>query len=49
MLGQIRKKISETKFRIKLRNSLQQETNECLRITLEETKKEIARRNKQHK
>lgn len=49
MLGQLRKTISETKFRIKLRNSLQQETDECLRITLDETKREIERRNKKHK
>lgn len=49
MLGQLKRTISETKFRIKLRNSLQQETDECLKITLEEVKKEIERRNRKHK
>lgn len=46
MIGRIKRKVSEFKFRNNLKNALQQESTECLYWTLEETKKEIERRNK---
>ena len=45
MLG-LKKQIEITKYRMKLRKALSNETDECLKITLEEVKKEIERRNK---
>ena len=41
-----KKSLTELAFRMRLRKALQNETDECLKITLEETKKEIERRNK---
>lgn len=40
------KGLTQLKFRLKLRKALQNETDECLKITLEETRKEVERRNK---
>lgn len=48
MLG-LKKGIQEIKYRMKLRKALSNETDECLKITLEEVKKEIERRNRQCK
>ena len=45
MLG-LKKGLTEMRYRLKLRNALTNETDECLKITLEEVKKEINRRNK---
>lgn len=42
----LKKGMQTLAFRMKLRRALQNETDECLHITLEETKKEIERRNK---
>ena len=43
-----KKSLTTLAFRMKLRRALQNETQECLMITLEETKKEIERRNKKN-
>lgn len=49
MIGQIKRKVNEVKFRFNLKAALQSENDECLKWTLEEVKKEIERRNKKHK
>ena len=46
MIGQLKRKVNEIKFRNKLKIALQSESDECLKWTLDETKKEIERRNK---
>lgn len=46
MIGQLKRKVSEIKFRNKLKIALQSESDECLKWTLEEVKKEIERRNR---
>lgn len=46
MTGRIKNSLSMLKYRLKIRNALQAESIECLRITLEESKREIERRNK---
>ena len=46
MIGQIKRKVNEVKFRFKLKQALQEENNECLYWTLDEVKKEIERRNR---
>ena len=45
MIGRIKRKVNEVIFRFKLRKALQEESDECLRWTLEEVRKEIERRN----
>lgn len=45
MIGKLKNSLSMLKYRLKIRNALQSETMECLKITLEETRKEIERRN----
>lgn len=42
----IKKLISETAYRLKFRKEIQNSTDELLRITYDEVKKEIERRNK---
>lgn len=46
MIGKLKRQFNETKYRLNLRNTLQQSDIEQLRITLDEVKKELERRNK---
>ena len=46
MIGKVKRKVNEVKFRFKLKLALQSENDECLKWTLDEVKKEIERRNK---
>lgn len=45
-MGVLIRKAQELKFRLKLRKSLQEETIELVKITYDESKKELERRNK---
>lgn len=46
MLGKLKRIVAETKYRQNLKASLQQATIDQLKITLDETKKELARRSR---
>lgn len=46
MIGNLKSKIQNTAYRLKIRNAVQQISREQLQINLEEVKKEIERRNK---
>lgn len=45
-MGILKRKLQEIDFRMKLRKSLQEETIELVKITFEESKKELERRQK---
>lgn len=44
MIGRIKKKIAETSYAMKFRETIQQQTDELVRITYKEVKKELERR-----
>ena len=49
MIGRVKRKVSQLKFKFNLRKALEQETDECLLWTLEEVKREINLRSQRKK
>lgn len=45
MIGKLKRQVSQWKFKLNLRKALEAESDECLRWTLEEVRREIDRRN----
>lgn len=46
MIGKIKRKMQLVNYRMKIRNELQKSEIELVKITLEESRREIERRNK---
>lgn len=46
MIGKVKRKVNQWKFKLNLRRALEEESDECLMWTLAEVKREIERRNK---